>query len=53
MWGTSSPVDKLADDLGTAIEGTRIGGGRSDFFEAGNWRWAIWDFCNNIGQKET
>jgi hypothetical protein len=32
MWGTSSPVDKLADDLGNAIEGTRISGRRSDFF---------------------
>src|SRR5262245_38244213 len=35
MWGTTSPVDKLADDLGTAIEGTRIIGRRSDFFTAG------------------
>jgi hypothetical protein len=25
MWGTSSPDDKLTDDLGNAIEGTRIG----------------------------
>src|SRR6516164_9557628 len=32
MWGTSSPDDKLADDLGNAIEGTRIRGRRSDFF---------------------
>src|SRR6516165_3774950 len=35
MWGTSSPEDKLADDLGNAIEGTRISGRRSDFFTAG------------------
>jgi hypothetical protein len=34
MWGTSSPDDKLADDLGSAIEGTRIGGCQSDFFTA-------------------
>jgi hypothetical protein len=32
MWGTSSPDDKFADDLGNAIEGTRINGRRSDFF---------------------
>ena len=32
MRGTSSPGDKLADDLGNAIEGTRISGRRSDFF---------------------
>jgi hypothetical protein len=35
MWGTSSPDDKLADDLGNAIEGTRISGRRSDFLTAG------------------
>src|SRR6516162_8217469 len=35
MWGTSSPDDKLADNLGNAIEGTRISGRRSDFFTAG------------------
>jgi len=35
MWGTSWSDDKLADDLGTAIEGTRISGRRSDFFTAG------------------
>ena len=35
MWGTSSPNDKLADDLGKAIEGTRISGRRSDFLTAG------------------
>jgi hypothetical protein len=34
MWGTSSLVDKLPDDLGTAIDGTRITGRRSDFFTA-------------------
>src|SRR6516164_8316033 len=32
MWGTSSPDDNLADDLGNAIEGIRISGRRSDFF---------------------
>jgi len=32
MWGTSLPDDKLADDLGNVIEGTRISGRRSDFF---------------------
>src|SRR6516225_7568209 len=35
MWGTSSPEDKLADDLGNTIEGTRISGRRLDFFTAG------------------
>jgi hypothetical protein len=35
MWGTSSPNDKVADDLGNAIEGTRISGRRSDFLTAG------------------
>src|SRR6516225_8750570 len=35
MWRTSSPDDKLADDLGSAIEGKRISGRRSDFFTAG------------------
>src|SRR6516162_717257 len=35
MWGTSSPDDKLADDLGNAIEGTRISDRRSDFFTTG------------------
>jgi hypothetical protein len=35
MWGTSSPDDKLADDLGSAIEGARINGRRSDFLTAG------------------
>ena len=36
-WGTSSFDDKLnlADDLGNAIEGTRIGGRRLDFLAAG------------------
>jgi hypothetical protein len=34
--GTSSSDDKLADDLGNAIEGTRIGGRRFSFFTAGN-----------------
>jgi hypothetical protein len=34
MWGTSAPDDKLADDLGNAIESTRIRGRRSDFFTA-------------------
>jgi hypothetical protein len=49
MWGTSSPDDKPDDDLGTAIEGTRISGRRSVFLQQENWRRAIWDFCNNIG----
>src|SRR5215831_6085398 len=35
MWGTSSPEDKLAGDLGNVIEATSIGGRRSDFFTAG------------------
>jgi hypothetical protein len=35
MWGTSSSNDKLADDLGNAIEGTRISGRRVGFFTAG------------------
>ena len=34
MWGTSTSEDKLADDLGNTIEGTRISGRRSDFFTA-------------------
>jgi len=34
IWGTSSPEDKLAGDLGNAIEATSIGGRRSDFFTA-------------------
>src|SRR5262249_7892147 len=34
MWGTSSPEDKLAGDLGNVIEATSIGGRRSDFFTA-------------------
>jgi hypothetical protein len=33
--GTSWSDDKLADDLGNVIEGTRISGRRSDFFTAG------------------
>jgi hypothetical protein len=35
MWGTSSPEDKLAGDLGNVIEATSIGGRRLDFFTAG------------------
>jgi len=35
MRGTSLSDDKLADDLGNAIEGTRISGRRSDFSTAG------------------
>jgi hypothetical protein len=35
MRGTSSSDDKLADDLGNAIEGTRISARRSDFSTAG------------------
>jgi hypothetical protein len=34
MWGTSSPEDNLAGDLGNVIEATSIGGRRSDFFTA-------------------
>jgi hypothetical protein len=34
MWGTSSPEDKLAGDLGNVIEATSTGGRRSDFFSA-------------------
>jgi hypothetical protein len=50
MWATSSPDDKLADDLGNAIEGARIGGRRIGFFTAGKLAPAIADFCNNIFQ---
>ena len=32
LWGTSSPEDKLAGDLGNVIGATSIGGRRSDFF---------------------
>jgi hypothetical protein len=35
MWGTSSPDDKLAGDLGNVIEATQIGGRRSDRLMAG------------------
>jgi hypothetical protein len=35
MWGTSSPEDKLAGDLGNVIETTSTGGRRSDFFYSG------------------
>ena len=48
MWGTSSPDDKFADDLGNAIEGRRISDRRSDFLQQENSRRAISDFCNNI-----
>jgi hypothetical protein len=34
MWGTSSPEDKLAGDLGNVIEATSTGGRRSGFFPA-------------------
>src|ERR1700730_3030915 len=34
MWGTSSPEDKLAGDLGNVIEATLTCGRRSDFFTA-------------------
>jgi hypothetical protein len=36
MWGTSSPEDKLAGDLGNVIEATSTGGRRSDFFQQKN-----------------
>src|ERR1700730_15659123 len=49
MWGTSSPNDKLTDDLRNVIEATSKGGPRSDFLQQEIWRRAIWDFCNNIG----
>jgi hypothetical protein len=32
MWGTSSPEDNLAGDLGNVIEATSTGGRGSDFF---------------------
>jgi hypothetical protein len=51
--GALSRDDKFADDLGKAIEGTRISGRRSDFLQQENWRRAIWDFCNNICQELT
>ena len=35
MWGTSSPEDKLAGDLGNVIGATSIGGRGSDVFTAG------------------
>jgi hypothetical protein len=34
IWGTSSPEDKLAGDLGNVIEATSTGGRWSDFFTA-------------------
>jgi hypothetical protein len=34
IWGTSSPEDKLAGDLGNVIEATSTGDRRSDFFTA-------------------
>src|SRR5215470_17639107 len=36
MWGTSLREDKLADDLGNAIEATSIVGRRSDFLQREN-----------------
>jgi hypothetical protein len=53
MWGTSLLLDKLADDPGTAIEGARISGPRSDFFTAGKFATGNLDFCNNIGTTRT
>jgi hypothetical protein len=53
MWGTSSPEDKLAGDLGNVIEATSTGGRRSDFFAAEKLAPAIWDFCNNICHNRT
>jgi hypothetical protein len=35
MWGTSSPDDKLSDDLGNVIEITQIGASRSDRLTTG------------------
>ena len=36
LWGTSSPEDKLAGNLGNVIEATSIGGRRSDFLQLKN-----------------
>jgi hypothetical protein len=36
MWGTSSPDDKLAGDLGNVIEATSTGGRRSGFLQQKN-----------------
>jgi hypothetical protein len=36
MWGTLSPEDKLAGDLGNVIEAASIGGRRSDFLQREN-----------------
>src|SRR6202048_3635859 len=49
MWGTSSPEDKLAGDLGNVIEATSVVG--RIFLQQKIWRRAFWDFCNNIGTK--
>jgi hypothetical protein len=53
MWGTSSPEDKLAGDLGNVIEATSTGGRRLDFLQQKNKHRAIWDFCNKICQERT
>src|SRR5262245_13183598 len=53
MRGTSSSDDKLADDLGNAIEGRRISDRRSVFLQQENWRRAFWDFFNNICHNRT
>jgi hypothetical protein len=36
LWGTSSPEDKLAGNLGNVIEATSTGGRRSDFLQMKN-----------------
>jgi hypothetical protein len=51
MWGTSSPDDKLTDDLGNVIEATQIGGRGQIVLWRENYHRAILDFCNNIGTK--
>jgi hypothetical protein len=36
LWGTSSPEDKLAGNLGNVIEATSTGGRRWDFLQMKN-----------------
>jgi hypothetical protein len=43
--------DKLADELGSAIEGTRISSRRSDVFTEGKLAPGNWDICNNMSTR--
>ena len=51
MRGTSLSDDKLADDLGNAIEVHESAVVGRIFLQQENQRRAIWDFCNKIGTQ--